>query len=250
MEEVQAQQSWLDNLPEDLKSNESLQKFKSVEDLAKSYVHAQSLIGRKGVIVPSSDDDPGWDQVYQALGRPDSPDGYELERPEVEHYDEELEKQFRQVAHQAGLSKRQVAQLYRWYLDNYQAKVKEIEQFVQQRRQQAEEVLRKEWGKAYEAKLEAARRVWREFTPENEREAVLEELSRGLGDSPALIKVFARIAEALGEDQLAKGESQAKSYYEQALELTRHPAYIDAGHPDHKRIVEQARELFAKAFPE
>ena len=47
--------------------------------LAKSYVNAQSMIGADKVAIPGKHaTDEDWGEVYRRLGRPDTPEGYEL----------------------------------------------------------------------------------------------------------------------------------------------------------------------------
>src|ERR1043166_4213884 len=46
------QVSWRDSLPDDIKGNATLANVQSVQDLAKGYIHAQGLIGKKGIIPP------------------------------------------------------------------------------------------------------------------------------------------------------------------------------------------------------
>ena len=41
-----AEASWRDSLPEELKTNASLEKFSDVSTLAKSYINAESMIGK------------------------------------------------------------------------------------------------------------------------------------------------------------------------------------------------------------
>ena len=61
--------TWRDSLPDDLKNNATLANFDNVENLAKSYVHAQSVIGKKGVIKPGEKaSDEEWGNFYKELG--------------------------------------------------------------------------------------------------------------------------------------------------------------------------------------
>jgi len=44
-QQSQNSQRWQDSLPDDLKQEASIGAFKSVADMAKSYVHAQKMVG-------------------------------------------------------------------------------------------------------------------------------------------------------------------------------------------------------------
>ena len=94
--------SFLDSLPEDLRSESSLQSFKDTGALAKSYINAQKLIGSSvripaddaspeakqeflnkikgidGVVVkPTGDEEKG--DFFNKLGRPEDKEGYKLQ---------------------------------------------------------------------------------------------------------------------------------------------------------------------------
>ncbi|MBU1249288.1 MAG: hypothetical protein KKB70_11355 [Proteobacteria bacterium] len=128
-------ENWRSSLPEDwtivvrnengeemempLRDHPSLAKYPSKDDAVKALVHAQRLIGRRpeGVIEPPGPEASEEERAafYAALGRPESPDEYqlpELETPEGFEFDEDMQAQFRQKAHELGLSPGQVQGLY------------------------------------------------------------------------------------------------------------------------------------------
>ena len=71
--------SFRDSLPEDLRDHASLKDFNDVGSLAKSFVHAQSMIGSDKINLPTDKSTPEqWSQFYKELGRPDSVDGYDV----------------------------------------------------------------------------------------------------------------------------------------------------------------------------
>ena len=71
--------SWLDGLPQELKEAKTLQKFKSTEDAVKAYVNLEKTLGNKRLAIPTKDSTPeDWDNVYNELGRPKTPNDYTL----------------------------------------------------------------------------------------------------------------------------------------------------------------------------
>ena len=57
--------TFLDGLPEDLRSEPSLKNFTNAGDLAKSYLHAQRMVGADKIPVPgkhSTEED--WNMIY------------------------------------------------------------------------------------------------------------------------------------------------------------------------------------------
>jgi len=101
-------QDWRTSLPEELRTEKSLEKYKSVPEVAKAYVEASKLMGN-AVHMPKADaTQEEFDKFYARLGRPESPDKYELKRPENPaggQWDEGLEKEFRTAAHASGLQR-------------------------------------------------------------------------------------------------------------------------------------------------
>ncbi len=247
---------WRDGLPEELREEPSLSLFKDVGSLAKSYVHAQKLRNEKGLIRPADDaPEEEWNVFYAAIGRPETPDKYEFSEaslPEGHEIDPEMEKSFREQAHKVGLTKSQAATLRDWYLKHSTDTISGFEALLKERRDQAETTLRKEWGAKFEENLDRARAALHQFVPPENMQETLTALDSGPGNDPALIKLFYNIAEAMTEDPLVgrRAALNSQTALEKALEITRHPAYIDGNHPEHRQKVKEAQELFSLAYPE
>jgi len=97
-------------------SDELKEYGKKIGGLDKLLNHAynqESLIGRKGVLVPGKthEEDPdAWNEFYTELGRPGSPDAYEIpELPEGVEVDEPFAEWAKKTAHKWGLNQRQMA---------------------------------------------------------------------------------------------------------------------------------------------
>ena len=73
-EKAQESKSFLDDLPEELRDDRTLHNFKSVDDLAKSYVEARKLMGKR-----LSDMTPEEISKFRAdSGVPESPEAYDF----------------------------------------------------------------------------------------------------------------------------------------------------------------------------
>ena len=108
--------SFLDTLPEDLRGEPSLRNFNDVGALAKSYTHAQRMIGGDKIGKPSQSwTDDQWTEHHIHSGRPDTSDGYEF-RLDGQLADSTLEG-FRDSAFKAGLSGKQ-AQTVAEFMDS------------------------------------------------------------------------------------------------------------------------------------
>jgi hypothetical protein len=244
-----APSSFLDMLPEDLRQEPSLRSFTNPADLAKSYVHAQRMIGADKVALPGkSATDDEWRAIYTKLGAPDDPQKYEFtEPPKV--LDDGAIGEFRNAAFEAGLNNRQadtVAKFMDTTLHQAQAK---FEQQAEELRYSGEQELRKEWGQAFDQRVELAYKAALDTLGSAD---ILDEVKladgRMLGDHPAIVRMFAKIAEQIGEDNLVGETTEMVMTPNEASqrisEMTRRDSpYWDKMHPEHDKYVQEVLRL-------
>lgn len=250
---------WRSSLPEDLRAHPALGNLPDVAALAREHVNAQGLIGRKGIIPPGDKDGPeAWERFHAALGRPSRPDDYAFAVPDgVEGYDADFAGWFRQAAHKAGLPARQATALHDAYVEMARGRVSETAAAREARIEEAEAELRRDWGRGYDRNLGLARRAAGAFAdPE-----IVRDLADRYGDA-ALVRLFARVGEAMSEDRLAgtgsgpggggfgldAGAARAEIARVQgdAFRNPQHPL-MDATHPEHDGLVERLRQLYRVA---
>lgn len=222
-----AAQDWRAGLPEDIRADKSLETFKDIPDLAKSFIATKKMVGN-ATRIPGPDAKPEeWDTLYNKLGRPEAPDKYEFKRPEVPEnvkYDEELETAFRGMAHKAGLSTRQAQAVLEQFTTFSQER---LGNFTKQMETGVGE-LKKEWGAKFDANVGAAARTVKELGGD-EIVALLNET--GLGNHPAMIKFFAKLGEATSEDSLIIGDNANVQETRDAILLKIHEIENDKTHP-------------------
>jgi len=237
-------------IPEDYKEEKSLQNFSNMNDFVKSYLHSQKLVGADKIPVPNkmaTDDD--WNEVYKRLGRPSSPDEYQYQLPEQNKLDDATLKAFSEQAHKLGLLPKQAQGIIDYY--NGLAQQSEQSASMQQEtaRLEAETVLRKEYGPAYDNKINAAKNLaTNTLGAEFLRDTVLQDGSR-LGDNPQVVKAFATLAEKLSEDNLVQGDVASamtiKEINDEISSLTQPgSAYWNKTHINHKKAVEEVQRLY------
>ena len=241
----------MESLPDDIRHEPVLKNFKSWDALAKSYVHANRKLG-----VPSDQlmqipqgENADWNGVYKAMGRPDTPDQYELNGTG------EMADNFRNQAHQLGLSQKQASELMNWYSE-VQSGVdsSDDEDFASEQVQWVAD-LQNEWGDSYIKNTKLAERAFRQFGSEDALEVMN---ATGLGSHPALVKMFSQIGQFLAEDGQLTGNQQgriggitpgsAKTRIDELLNdkdfTTR---YYDQYHPRHQDAVNQMQRLYEAA---
>lgn len=202
--------AWTDAITDqDLRGFVQTRGWKDPGSLAESYRNLEKLTGvpaDKIIKLPGEDDTEGWNSVWGRLGRPETPDGYNLPLPDGVPGD--FAKTAAAKFHELGIPAKQAEALTAWW--NEQSTTAQQQQ-MQAREQQAEidlNQLRQEWGQTYDAEIEKARRAVRQFGVEQEQ---LQKIEDAIGTAQ-LMKLWAKIGNSLGEASFEGGETGAKSF--------------------------------------
>ena len=219
----------------------SIQKFKNPQDLAKSYLELQKVIGKKRIPVPEKPEDIP--QVLKELGLPDSPDKY----PDIEGYDkifgsQEEYVEFKKIMHEAGI----LPQQYEKITQAMKQIIEQDEQLTMQQRQQLAQQslqqLSQEWGDEAQAKLKTAQQLFQTLPPETQQKIV----EAGLDVDANFVKFLASVGEYYKEDSFVTANytpADAKSELNAILTNPKHP-YFDKSHPEHEAAVEKVQKLY------
>ena len=244
-----AEATWRDSLPDDLRSNTSLEKFSDVSTLAKSYINAEQMIGKDKMVVPGDNTtEDEWNDIYNKLGRPENSDGYELQMnlQEGEVVDEQLYTAFKDAAHANGLSPKQAQGLLNFYNDISTEALNEQANSGVLAQEQSSRELREEWGRNYETNLNAASNVAKQFLGEDVFQIQLSDGSL-LGDNATLIRGLSKIASIVSEDTLVGDKDSVVSnagVQEQLNNLTAQgTAYWNKQDPNHDATVKKVLDL-------
>ncbi len=199
-----AENDWLAGVPDDLRGMAEEKGWKEPADALRTARQMEEFLGAdkagRGLVLPSGDDDKeGYERVYQALGRPDAPDGYELNSlikdPDA---DQAFMGGMSQAMHEAGLSKAQAHKLAGAYQAFAEGVMEENARRYQAELAEMEKTFPKET-------LEQARRAFRLFgLPEDEGKQVSLAIESALGVKAAT-ELFARLGRSLAEDQPVDG---------------------------------------------
>lgn len=250
--EVKFPENWKDGLGE-FKEDASLKTIHSVQDLAKSYVNAQKLIGKEKVVIPdwkhATEEDVT--AFYKKVGLvPETSENYELEVGE--DADETVVKSYKETVHKLNMSPKQAQGLLEWYQQAQQQIDQQMEEAQLSEISSELESYKKERGAAYQRDIGYARNVIKEFG--DDHFAALMDTS--LGNSPAMIKFLSKIGEQVfGEEGFKGGDSrsyglspdEAKSRWESIQKDKEHP-YWNSKHANHKQAVKEVKDLFEYMF--
>lgn len=181
--------------------------WRSPADMLGSYRNLEKLVGSEKLPLPRDEADrEGYERVFKALGRPDTPDGYKLDA--AAGSDPAFAGEAAKWLHEAGLSTRQASALAeRWngYAASAQAQAAKA---AEVRSAQEFGELKSEWGQRFDANLELGRRAARQFGLE---QADLAGMEQALG-TRRMLTMLNRIGSGLAEDSFEGGDARGTSF--------------------------------------
>jgi len=196
--------AWMEQLTDDLKGNEALTQFENLSDLGKSFVdlHGKSANAIQLPGEEATDEERG--AFFNSLGRPETPDGYKVERPQMPEgliYDEEGEGKLKSTLHDIGLTGDQFGKVYKAYNANAIEAYTEIQKERAARHDRAVEALQQKWGDKYEGNAKMAMGFVEKTDPKFAK--YLE--ASGWGDNPPMIEFFHTLAMKIDDDKMLLG---------------------------------------------
>lgn len=205
--EASAPPEWMGTLPDELKGDATLQRYADVPALAKAHIEAHKVAKSK-VIVPGADaDDVALAAFYDAIGRPESPDKYEIpmvelpvDAPEEARAARDAAYQpFRALAHEIGLTPKQATRLGQFELDRQQSYFANGQAEI--------DALKKELGPDYDPKLAAGQKILAQLLgADAEAFQTANEMEKKVG-SARLVKLTMRLGEIAGEHGLVESDT-------------------------------------------
>ena len=242
---------WKVNLSDDVKADKSLENIKDINALAKSYIHAQKMVGSDKIPVPNkyaTEDD--WNAVYEKLGRPKTADGYKFDLPQDKQVDEVSLKEFSSQAHKLGLLPSQAQGMVKFYNEITAKSLQDADSKALAARETSTKELKQEWGQAFDQKVLQAATLAKSVGATELLDTNLADGTK-LGDHPVMIKAFAELANKMGEDSIVQASGPTyltpNQIEKQIGELTQtDSAYWDKHHPNHQAAVSEVLALREK----
>lgn len=198
---------FLESLPEDIRSNEHLASFESVEHLAKAHIEIKcSTPDFKGQLSDDIKENEHLKDITDVNGLatkyidlsgnqpvvPDTPEGYTFEFPSDYPTDEADLKVFRETALEEGLTQKQ----YEAMLKHDLARMTRISKSLEDNQKKVTSELHKEYGDGFKANIEKANLVMKRFGTDDLAKRV------DIGDDPGILKMLVEISKVISEDIL------------------------------------------------
>lgn len=202
---------WTSGLNDELKGYVQNKGFKDPSAVLDSYRNLERLMGapRERILkLPENmEDQVALNEIYSRLGRPESPEGYQIDVPK-EGGDPEFAKWAKEMFHKQGLTKAQAAQIVKGWNEYTQGYQKSADERMQKAAIQQEGELKKAWGAAHDQNVNIAKRAAIEFGfKPNEIDAM--ESSFGYKRT---MEIFHAIGSKLGEATFHSSNSPSSSF--------------------------------------
>lgn len=185
---------WTEQLPREYR--DKFAGYESYKDFVAAAAEAIPL--KDKAIVRPADDAPSedWDRFYAAVGRPDGPDGYEIEGDGLD--------EFKATAHKLGLTSRQAKEMFDWYSGQNAKAADAMKQEAAESVEKVVETLRSDWGESYDANMKAIERFKKRYGSE---ELAQELQNPMIGNNINLIKALAKAGKDLAPETLVEGRT-------------------------------------------
>lgn len=255
-------EGWKEMLPEDIRHELSLDTVRDLPGLAKQFVHAQKMIGKNKITLPGEHaTDSEVDAFHRALGRPETPDDYQLNVPdEIKgEFDENLLGQAKKMAHQLGLPQKAFDALIQFRTVEIEAGKRAYEAEQQQQFEEAEQVITEYAGEAIDEQAHFANKLIADNCPNDEYKDKLLDALNSNPMRPYVFNFLANIQRKAFEQHggIPTGDGGATAMTpamleSKAKELMATPGYMDGSLKDsnpegYARITREVSDLFAKA---
>ena len=237
---------WMGDLDTDLAGYVANKGWKTPVDVLKSYQGVEKMVGGQ-VKIPETGDEEGWNNFYGKLGRPETPDAYDLGEPN-EAVPEDVAAWYKGVAHEMGVPQDKVVAGYAKLAEFLESQGEASIQAQEARNETQMTELRKEWGSGYDGEISVAKKAAAAFGFTADQ---IDEMAGAIGTGEVL-KRFAAMGHKIGEhgadgeDSLDPGfgmtPERAKARRQQLMDNPQFLARYQSGDQD---AVEEISKLMA-----
>jgi len=235
---------------ETLHTDQTLPRIKNVESLAKSYVHVRKQVPLDKIAKPNehwSDDD--WNEWYAAGGRPETPQDYQMAKPddwpEDAPWQEELIEGYQNLFHKLGLSTKQVEAIFNYNnelaIEAYKAS--ELDKDTQF--QALVDGLHKMWGAAYEQNVHRGNVAMSKDKDAERDPEYHARLVEKINRDPDLLRFASNMGAKFMEDKLIEdpGVPTPVDLQEQISKLRDDPRFMSTDINVRRPIIEKINKL-------
>lgn len=224
--------------------------FKDFSSMTKSHQELETMMGnRENLIrIPETDDQQGWQELSRKLGCPEKPEDYTYEAKDGDPMDENLLSLFKQNAHRDGMPQKAFQDVVQFQIDAIKTSSKIYEDNLATELASKKATLRKgfESDDEYEAYTKKALGFADQFKLKDGTTSAADVIERkGLAYDPEILEMFGSLADSVSEDTLKVSRASVTATKDDKLKsIQANPAFCDALHPDHDKLMEDYWAVF------
>lgn len=256
----------ISSLPSELRDNPHISKHIDLASLAKDHVNAQGMIGRKGVVLPNTEDISDVGRFLTELGRPETPSDYvrpEGQESEALGVTADFRDNIDSILHEAGLTQEQYNRIVPGWAELVDRQQDALIEGHQRNAVEQIESLKQEFGAAYGPKMAAGERALVSVFGDQANDILDIQLSDGtlLGNNSDFVRGLIR----MGEDHYVDDglvdtrgvrvggpmtPETAKAEIEKLMATSDFTdQYFDKNHAGHKEANSKMEGLYMMAHP-
>jgi hypothetical protein len=245
-----------------LAADQTVQKFTSAEEMARSYVNLEKRFGvppERRIDLPEDvTNAEAMRGVWSKLGLPEKADGYGFKLADGStEADNAMLGKYVEKAHAVGLPTAQARQMLEWWVSENAAAQQAAVDAEKERRTNGEARLKTAFGGAYDARMREAKNIIARYDPKGETGFSEANLALFPQLTEMLIRMSDKMAEPEGglggeteqtERPLTPAQANAK-LNELALDKAKQEALMNSQHPAHKAVLAERTKLLEAANP-
>jgi hypothetical protein len=220
---------WGKGIELDLMNDPVMKNVRDIPSLVKGYVHAQRMVGRDKVVVPTDKSSAEeWKSFYNRVGLPEKLDSYNVDIKETNFSKEQLDK-LKSVAFENNILPNQFQKMVEMFHVEQDHINKATSSVAEAEMIESVEALKKEWGDGFAKNISHARSVVSHFGGE-ETLKYLEE--SGLANNVNLVKFLSKVGASLNKEDTFNSDVTTRfgmTKDEASAEINR--MYADPKHP-------------------
>ncbi len=198
-------EGWRGTLEEELREDKSLMSFKTVGDLAKSFVTTKKMVGANVIPVPGDTSTEGeWQEYHKAGGRPETVADYNLKAPEGfpeeiagQVFPEDRMQKWQERFFKGGVSKKAADEFIKEFAQDMLADYQLSEQAKVTQKEELVAGLSTDWGAAFEQKKHLGNMAITEGTAGDDDFKT--RLTGKFGDDPDFVRFAANLGGKFAE---------------------------------------------------
>lgn len=160
------------SIPEEYSGKGWVEKIKSQDDLFKQIDNLDSLVGKRQIPGENAPDQE-WNEFFSKIGKPESPDKYQLTDPELPDgfvVPDDFKSKAQRIMHESGLTQKQADALYQRFLKEEISSATENQKTFSERQKeldaQFDEVTTKLFGDKFEEVSARSQNIIKENVPQ------------------------------------------------------------------------------------